>query len=162
MEKRTIILLVVLLLVVVAGMFAFSYFQRQAIDETDVEFIEDVDGQVAGDGAFGIQRIEVKRFYENGTHTLVGEVTLPTPCHDLSVDTLIRESMPEQVSINLTTETTAEMCAQVLTNRRFQVEVAVDRMASFNANLNGVPVELNIVEALPGETLDNIEDFFKG
>jgi len=162
MEKRTIILLMILLLVLVAGMFAFTHFKKQTLNEPETEIINDVDGQVAGDDAFGIQRIDVKRFFENGTHTLVGEITLPTPCHNLSVDTVIAESMPEQVLLNFTTETTAEMCAQVLTSRRFQVEVAVDRLAAFRASLNGVPIELNIVEANPGETLDDIEDFFKG
>jgi len=82
------------------------------------------------------------RTFASGTHTLVGELALPTPCHELSWEVVVAESFPEQVTIAFSTTPGDGMCAQVLTPAPFTVTVAASADATFSALLNGDPVAL--------------------
>ena len=57
---------------------------------------------------------------------------------------------------------TGEVCAQVVTPARFKVSVGADKNAKLSATFNGQPVTLNLIEAAPGENLDNFELYIKG
>ncbi len=82
------------------------------------------------------------RTFASGTHTLVGEIALPTPCHELSWEVTVAESFPEQVTIAFSTTPGDGMCAQVLTPAPFSVTVAASADATFSALFNGEPVPL--------------------
>lgn len=84
--------------------------------------------------------------FEGGTHTLTGEVDLPTPCHTLTHDVSVAESFPEQVTINFETEVDEDIvCAQVITPTSFEVTFDASEEASIATRFNGTNVELTIV-----------------
>jgi len=107
------------------------------------------------------ERITAKHQFKNGTHTIAGEVTLPTPCHILTTDAVVAESYPEQVSINFVSRTQAQACAQTLTTGRFKVEFKASEQATIKATWNGLPVQLNLIPAGLDEDLTNFEIFIK-
>lgn len=161
MSRTTIGVLVSLFVVAVIGLFAFWYLAAPAPEDVTV------DEQVATEEEPATEeesttRITAKHFYEDGVHTLAGEIDMPTPCDLLEYDTMVQESYPEQVTIDFTVLNNAEMCAQVITAQRFMVEVAASEDASFSATLRGEAVDLNLVPAEPGETPEEFELYIKG
>lgn len=156
MNRRTVTLAILLFAIVVVGMFVFAFMQRGADTETTPEAPE---GEVA---YANITRIDGKHFFEDGVHTVVGEIPMPTPCELLESDARIAESAPEQITLAFTVVNNAEFCPQVITPQRFKVSATASAEATFNATLEGRQVELNLVEAAPGETPEDFELFIKG
>ena len=158
MSNRTIVLFVVIFALIVLGMFTFTYIYKQNAPETIIEPTP----QATTTNSYGITRIDGKHFFIDGVHTIVGELTLPTPCDLLATDARVAESYPEQVTFAFSVVNTTETCAQVMTNQRFKVEANASKEANLAATFAGTPVELNLVEAAPGETPDTFELFIKG
>lgn len=119
----------------------------------------EVPGAVLSEDVF---RINAKHSFKNGKHIVAGEVEVPTPCHSLSVETVIRESSPEQVTLVFNTKSDAEVCAQVISSRRFKIEFNSDQNARIGATLNGKETILNLIEAGPNEDLENFDIYLKG
>lgn len=109
-----------------------------------------------------INRITAKHFFVDGTHTFVGEIPMPTPCDLVETDAEVRESLPEQVTLQFSVVNEAEMCAQAVTPQRFLIEVEASEEASFDARFMDRTVELNLVEPAPGETPADFELYIKG
>jgi hypothetical protein len=108
-------------------------------------------------------RVNAVHFFKDGTHTIVGDVMVQTPCDLLESTARVAESMPEQVTIALTTLNNADTCAQVLTLQRFRVDFTASEKAVITATLNGVAVILNLRDAEPGADPEKLEDlYFKG
>ncbi|MEZ4104330.1 MAG: hypothetical protein R3B60_03525 [Candidatus Paceibacterota bacterium] len=159
MNKSSIILIVVLFILVVVGMFMFSSFKNEEIQNTDEEEnVEPTEQAEVPDP----KRIDAKHFYIDGTHTFVGEITMPTPCDLVDVSAMVMESYPEQIKLDFKVINTADTCAQVLTNQRFSVEATASREATVTATFNGQPAELNLIPAAVGETPDEFEIYIKG
>ncbi len=158
-SNRAMYLAVLLFVLVVAGMFAFAYWKQKSSKEAEAPMVPIDQSE---DRYAGITRIEGKHFFIDGIHTIVGEVNVPTPCDLLDVEVIIAESFPEQVTLDFTLNNSAEFCAQVVTTQRFMVTAKVSENATFKALLNSRAVELNLVEAAPGETPDSFELFIKG
>ena len=158
-NNKAMILAVVIFAIVVLGMFAFAYWKQKDNKEAEAPIvpIEQSEERYAG-----ITRIDGKHFFIDDVHTIVGEVAVPTPCDLLDVDVVIAESFPEQVTLDFKLNNSAEFCAQVVTTQRFMVTAKVSEDATFKALLNNRVVELNLVEAAPGETPDSFELFIKG
>lgn len=159
MQRRTITLVIILFIVLVAGMFGFAYLQQQNMDSepTQTEQVNDDTSSYAG-----IDRITGKHFFEDGVHTIVGEIALPTPCDLLEVNALVAESLPEQVTLDFSVINNDDACIQVVTAQRFKVSVSASEDASFNALLMNKAVILNLVPANEGESPDDFELFIKG
>lgn len=159
MNRRAVILAIVLFLVVIAGMFIFAYVQQNGGDTNEQVGTdqEDVDDRYSF-----IKSIDAKHFYEDGVHTLVGEVAMPTPCDLLEADTRVAESMPEQVTVMFNVVNNAEFCAQVITAQRFMVTASASELATFSATFNGRSIPLNLFDPAPGETPEDFELFIKG
>lgn len=166
MEQRTIVMIVALFVLIVAGMFVFALMKNDEINEEPVTTPADESTEPGEDDAEGpysnISRIDAKHFYIDGTHTLAGEVMMPTPCDLLEANASVAESMPEQVTIAFTVTNEADMCAQVITPQRFMVSFDASPEATFSATLEGRAVELNVFEAEEGETPEDFELFIKG
>jgi hypothetical protein len=159
-HHRALVVGFALLITLVAGMFVFAYLKKTEIVEAPtVNTGNKKDGEVK---YASITRINAKHFYSDGTHTLVGEIAFPTPCDLLESSVRVAESMPEQVTIDFAVINTAEVCAQQETSQRFKVEVRASEFATFTATLDGVPVELNLMPSLPGESPDDFELYIKG
>ena len=167
MEQRTIILIVALFVLIVVGMFTFAYLKRTehamaplpsaGTTSTPMRGEESPTGPYAN-----ITRVTAKHFFEDGTHTFVGEIPMPTPCDLLEADALVRESMPEQVEIQFSVINNADTCAQVITPQRFSVSAEASEAATVSATLEGRPVELNLVPPADGESPENFEIYQKG
>lgn len=158
MQPRSIMLALELLVALVVGMFTYTYLAReQAVVAPVVEV-----APPAVVDPYGITRIEATHFFIDGVHTIVGEVTLPTPCDLLTTAAQVAESMPEQVTFQFTVVNNSEMCATVQTTQRFMVSASASDQARLSATFNGVPVELNLKTAAPGETPEDFEVYIKG
>lgn len=154
--QRALIAAAVLFVLIVGGMFAFASWQRSALEEPRPE------PPVVPEEPVATHRIDAKHFYDGTTHTLVGEVLMPTPCDLLEAEAIVRESLPEQVTIAFTVINNAEACAQVVTPQRFRVDFDASESAVLEATWKGEPALLNLIEAGPEETPEDFELFIKG
>lgn len=159
MSTKAIVLSIVLFVIIVSGMFGFAYLKKAEI--TPIE-TNQPPVATSTENQYGITRIEATHFFIDGVHTIVGEISLPTPCDLLVTDALVAESMPEQVTFAFSIINNSEMCAQVVTTQRFKVSAQASSAASLSATFMGLPVELNLKEAAPGETPEDFEEFIKG
>ena len=100
--------------------------------------------------------INVKHYFENGTHWYRGVVTTPTPCYDVSATATSEANGDELIAI--TSRDRGGVCAQLMTDKEFSVEFAGNPNA-VRATLNGKPAELNIVEVTSKKDLLGPFDF---
>jgi hypothetical protein len=160
MNNRTITVAVLLFVIVVIGMFTYAYLKRSEMESSAPAPMPEAPAE---DRYAYLERIDAKHFFIDGTHTLVGEIMLPTPCDLLNWDTRIAESMPEQVTIDFSVlNNDTDLCAQVLTPARFSVTFDASEAASIGATLNSRALELNLIPPAPGETPEDFELFIKG
>ncbi len=149
--------LFVVVLIVVGGTYFLS--SREKSDELTQLPDKEVPGTVLSEDAV---RINAKHSFKSGKHIIAGEIEVPTPCHSLSVETLFRESNPEQVTLVFNTESDADVCAQVISSRRFKIEFNAEQNARIGATFNGKEAILNLIEAGPNEDLENFDIYLKG
>ena len=161
MQQKTIVISIALFIVIVAGMFGFAYLKKNEAAKTPVAETPS-NTQATTTPYDSITRIMAKHFFVNGTHTLAGEIAMPTPCDLLESNARVMESMPEQVIVDFTVINTAKTCAQQVTPQRFKVSVQASENATFKATFMGRPVDLNLVPAGTGESPDDFELFVKG
>lgn len=157
MSQKSIILFSILFVVLVAGMFTYAHLKRaEILEPTNFESV------VIPGPEYGITRIEAKHFFIDGEHTIVGSLTMPTPCDLVTAASRVAESMPEQVTFDFSVLNNSESCVQVTTPARFKVSATASALASLAATFMGKPVELNLIEAEPGETPESFELYIKG
>ena len=96
--------------------------------------------------------ITVNHYFDNGSHSLEGTLTLPTPCHTLDYNTVVAESMPEQVMVNFTTKPGEGLCTQVLSDKFFRVTFNASKDAVISATLDGRPIKLIFSDTKEGIT----------
>lgn len=90
-----------------------------------------------GEEPIAAMTIPATKSYQNGTYTVSGVLSLPTPCHELKTETRILESYPEQVVIEFTVVDSGGICVQVIDERPWTVQVKVSSEATFRAIVNG-------------------------
>ena len=88
-----------------------------------------------------LTQIPVTRSFDGNTHTYTGVITLPTPCYNLNVEAIVAESFPEQVRVEINATPTGEVCAQVLTDKPFQVSFQASERATVQGFLNSIPID---------------------
>jgi len=106
--------------------------------------------------------ITAKHAYQNGTHTIAGEVPLPTACHLLEVTGSTSPDKKEIVVAFVSIIKTEEVCPENITPARFKVSIKALQKATTAATLNGQEITLNLIEAGPDENLDSFELYIKG
>jgi len=160
MEHKNIVVAGILLVVIILGMFVFAYLKKTEIQNgAPVTPVSVVDTQ----SPYGsITRIDAKHFFVSPTHTIVGEILMPTPCDLLNWDTRIMESAPEQVVVDFKVVNHSETCAQTMTPQRFKVSFDAGESATIRATLQGREIEVNLVPAGANESPDDFELFIKG
>ena len=159
MNHKSTIFAGVVLSIIIIGMFVFAYIKKQEIASDVQPPVVSVEEQ---DPYRNITRIDAKHFYIDTTHTLVGEIVMPTQCDLLNWDTKVQESMPEAAVIDFNVVNNTKGCAEVATPQRFKVSFDVSVGASIKARFMGRDVELNLIPAGEGETPDSFELFIKG
>lgn len=157
MKTSTTYILIALFALVIAGMFGFAAYQKKQMAN------EPAPTETETDQYAGITRVDAKHFYQNGLHTIVGEIPLPTPCDILGATGAagLEDGKPV-IDIDFTVTNNAEMCAQVVTPQKFMVSVEAGPNPDFHAHFNERDIELNIIPAAPGETPESFELFLKG
>jgi len=154
MNQRALVLAGLLFFVIIAAMFGYAYFKKTELATPVDVFIEE---EVKENPSVTVNGIH---FIKDGEHTIVAEVLMPTPCDLIQSDAVVRESMPEQVTIALRTINNTETCARVVTPQRFKVTFAASPNAKLSGTLDGKPVILNLRPADPSENPEEIEEFF--
>jgi hypothetical protein len=139
------------------GFFAYVYLNqgRAGTDETAPNPVSDAPNET-------MRRINALHQFSNGTHTIVGETEVPTPCHILTTAASQKNNQPNDIEIRFTATTTAETCAQLVTPARFKVTFTAPQNAMIQALWNGAPAILNLIPATPADNLDSFEEYFKG
>lgn len=159
MSPKIVWLAALIFILLVVGMFTFTYLQKKQLQIVPPPIPTATSTETTD---YGIVRIDGKHFFSNGIHTIVGELTMPTPCDLLTTETLVAESYPEQVTFAFMVTNTTDMCAQAQTVQRFKAEAIASKQATLQATFMGQSVELNLVEAAPGETPAEFELYIKG
>lgn len=138
-----------LIVIIVGGIFVSRSGEKEIvlIEDTPVQNEESI-------------KIEAQHQFKDGKHILAGSIELPTPCHTLSQQIAIAESYPEQVTIELNSESAAEACIQVITEARFKIEFSAHEDASMQMLYNGKKVNLILTPAT--SDLENFSTFIKG
>jgi hypothetical protein len=162
LSPRIVYLFVTVLVLIIAGMFTFAYLKRAEIATPAPAAPEPMAPTTTVAVPFYASRIDVKHFIEGTTHTFAGTVEMPTPCDLLSAQAIVQESLPEQIVIDFSVTNNAEACAQVITPQRFKVEATASREATVRGTWQGVPIEINLIPAAPGERPEDFEVFYKG
>lgn len=145
------------ILLIIGGTYYLS--SREKNSEIVKSPDKEVPGTVLSEDAF---RINAKHSFKNGKHIVAGEVEVPTPCHSLSVDTNFSESNPEQVTLVFSTRSDADVCAQVISSRRFKIEFNSEQNTSIRATFNGKDAIMNLIEAEQNEDLEKFDIYLKG
>ncbi|HSX57731.1 MAG TPA: hypothetical protein VLE47_00470 [Candidatus Saccharimonadales bacterium] len=86
-------------------------------------------------------QVSVNAVEKNGLVTYSGTVQLPTPCTNLNVDATASRTDPSVVSIQLTTQPTDTVCAQVVTPKPFSGEVAAPKGVQIHVFYNGSQIK---------------------
>jgi hypothetical protein len=160
MEQKHIVASGIILVIIIAGMFVFAYLKKNEIkNDTPVTPVTQVSTTTPYSD---IKRIDAKHFYINGTHTIVGEIPMPTPCDLLNWSSRVSASNPEQVAVDFAVVNNSETCTQVVTSQRFKVEFKAGANAKIEATFEGRPIDINLIPALPSESPDDFELFIKG
>src|SRR3990167_3392999 len=92
---------------------------------------------------FRSEKLLLNFYYNNSKYQYYGTITLPNPCYQVKVDALISESYPEQVSMNIITQDSGEICIQVVSEKIIARELAVSRDAVIRVKLNGTEIPEN-------------------
>jgi len=101
--------------------------------------------------------IPVLHQYRHGAHIYVGELEVPSICHRIDAESIVRESYPEQVSINLSVLTDGEgSCEQRETLKRFKVAFQASPEARVSVFLDGERSTFVITEAASTSSLEAI------
>lgn len=159
MNTRIIVGILIVLALIIFGITLYYSLSDRAAEDTDqvapteepaVGYVPDV--------------INALHQFKNGTHTLAGEVDVPTPCDLLETEAAVevREPQEDRVTIQFTTINESDTCAQVITPARFKVTFATGEKAEIVGTWNGRPVKLNFVEVGPNDDIDNFDIYFKG
>lgn len=159
MSQKSIILTVCLFALIIIGMFVYAQLKKNEL--TEVVVVPSTVPTVS-DAYVDVTQIDAKHYFIDGTHTVVGEINMPTPCDLLEYDAIVMESFPEQVTLNFSVLNTAESCVQTITPQRFRIEFSASIEATMHAVFMGRDVTLNLIPAAAGETPEEFELFFKG
>jgi hypothetical protein len=143
--KTDIKIIVALIFVAVFGVWLFlrggdmpTNFETPTYNETTSVYIPE-----------GEQAVTLYHQGSGGNHTYRGTIMLPTPCHSLETGTEIEKKLPENVTINITTTSSAEMCAQVISSKTFTVSFSADDEHAVLLRVNGTLVPTTVVEGMP-------------
>lgn len=160
MEHTKIIVAGAVLLVLVGGMFTYTHLKKKELLQN--QEIPTATSSVQENQYEDITRINAKHFYDGKTHTIVGDISLPTPCDLLNWNPRVQESMPETAIVDFTVVNHSNSCVQTVTQQQFRVSFDASKDATIKATFQGRPVELNLIPGAPNETPDDFEIFSKG
>lgn len=153
-NTKTIVLWVIGILVIAAIIYGFvgSFSTKDAGQVKDTTPTHSLNEKA----------ITVRHQYKNAKHTFIGEIDLPTPCHKLASTYSTAKTKPPTYTIELKTSTSGDFCAQVVSTKAFKITFPGDKVAQFEATLDGKKLILNILEVGDNEDLESFDPYTKG
>jgi hypothetical protein len=91
--------------------------------------------------------VTVYHEYKNGVHTYSGVFYTPTPCFTLTADAQVAKSLPEQITLQLTTSEEGRNCPFQIDRKAYSVEVTASEVAKFvGVEVNGETSKFELKE----------------
>lgn len=89
------------------------------------------------------EQLSLKVFFQDNKLKFSGTVQMPTPCHNLTTESMIAESYPEKVSLylNAVEPRSGDVCAEVVTPKEFSGEIQASEESSIRVIFNGKEVK---------------------
>lgn len=109
-----------------------------------------------------VQMVNVKHQFKDGRHVYVGEIDLPTPCHNLTSGYSKDANSTTAYTLVFTSVSTADMCAQVVTSKPFKVSFEAMPQIVISGTLNGKKLRLNLFEVPANQDLNSFNINIKG
>jgi hypothetical protein len=160
MNQRALAIAGLLFALIIGSMFAYSSMKRKELNN---QVVTPVSTTPMSADTETMLVSAVHFFTAPDAHTIVGDISMPTPCDLLKTETQVRESAPEQVTIALTTVNNTTECATSVTTQRFRADFTASENASIGLTFDGKEVRLNLRDAEPGTTPEKLGDlYFKG
>lgn len=156
-KKIMAIVIGIITLVLIAGGFYYSYKanrENKEVFNPKEESTRGIDNMM--------QTVDVKHQFRNGTHTFAGEIVLPTPCDSVEVKAEKDAVDQSRVVLAFATSNTSEVCAEVISSRRFKTTIDGVKDIKISGTLNGEEIILNVFEVPQDENLDTFEIYIKG
>lgn len=141
LKHKGIIGAIIILLVIAFGMAVFVYIFK-ASDSSSQPLTIPSEEILYPD----VQSITATHFYNEGTHTLIGEIALPTPCDLLSWTVSVAESYPEQASIDFSVSNHSDACIEVVTEQEFHITYEASERATIKTRFNGRTLPLDLIQ----------------
>lgn len=163
MGKQSLLITISVIIIAVLGVIVYS-----ARSDTNQDYQPQQPTSTSQQDDSGITRtIDALHQYQPDTnqHIVAGTTTVPTPCHELSTDTEIQESDPQQVVLNFAAnkQNPDEMCAQQIQEVRFRVTFNAAADATImGGTFDGDDVELNLREVGSDQSLEDFQVYTKG
>ncbi len=106
--------------------------------------------------------IEVKEQQKDSTYTFVGDIPVPTPCHEIKskVNKILEKEY--QIEILVIPPKPGVMCAQVETQKTFKVSFQAQPDINITAMVSGIKYELNRFLLSNEENIDTFKLEIKG
>lgn len=156
-KKTTAIIIAIIIIILIGVGFYYSSKKRGTQAPTTEEQIQLNEG---GTGKYEITSINAKHQYKNGKHIYTGVINLPSPCHTVEVKAVPMGG--NKYTLEFTTKTTDEACAQVITQKTWRVEFAAPKNITVDATLDGRNITINVFEVKEGQDIDTVEFNEKG
>ncbi|MBX9906371.1 hypothetical protein K2X96_00560 [Patescibacteria group bacterium] len=149
------------LVLLLGGLATVTYMQQK-----DADTVEESEVMVETETETTSQemRIDAKHFFSSndGVHTLVGEILMPTPCDLLTyTPTVLENGKRVEIAFSVTNNS-GDSCVQMVTPQRFSVTFKAEKDAVIEAYYQGARASLNIFPAKDGEDPTDFELFIKG
>lgn len=94
-----------------------------------------------------LDTVTVYHEYMDGVHTYSGVFYTPTPCFTLKADARVAKSLPEQVTLELTTSEEGTNCPFQIDRKAYSVQVTASGMAKFaGVEVNGETSKFELKE----------------
>ncbi len=157
MKKNTIIYIGIAVIILIIGIIVFS--RQTTVDNNQ----NDGNLNVNQETFAPLEIMTVNHQYLDGTHTIVGTLSLPTPCHSYNATTnTVGDTTEVYLEILEPSNDSDTVCAQVITDVTFRVEFEAPENQKISGFLNGKAVILNLFSIPEGENIDDYEMMIKG
>ncbi len=141
MKLQTVVLVIAVLIILLAVIFVVTFLivdKKSLKSQQIISPSPPLDSN--GDSSILDSRLaSFETNYQDGILIYRGVVQLPTPCHKLGEKTIVLESRPEQVRIDLRiVDPDPEVfCTQIIQPKEFSGEVRVSQEAIVSVYVNG-------------------------
>ena len=151
--KKTIILVVSLIALLTVILYGYEFiFKKPIIESPTIPTLQETSSQT----------IELKEQYKDSTYTFVGDIAVPTPCHDLK--SKVNNISKDVYQIEITTIAPAPdvVCAQVVTDKKFKVSFVASPNIQITALVDGVIYNVNRFTIPLDQNIDTFKLLIKG